>query len=1498
MSNPPASSSSSSFTFPNGLESPRPLAPASGLSRQDCERDLEQRLARFERMLRQRNAETDPADLRLERADGDDGGSGAGPGEADAPTDPAGDLVVLFDPVADLDDLASYLPEGPPAHRLEVLCELIRSHLEWCHEHLPVSLCPQVEADYLARFPELADKPGLVAAVRFEEQRQRLRRGEPPTPPPRMPTAPDPNLTPNPHPTAAAAGAAGLPWCLTPGDSPGDRSSRSVGDVATAYLLHLRRQSQRDREPRPTPDAAGLARGEPPRTVAVGEAMQRNLLDSRSGGLDPRDRDALALFERLDREAPHLARRIAEAAAALDRLRPGTQLIRGFHLLEQIGRGAFGRVFLARQNRHDLAFRHVVLKVVASECERGEASALARLHHTHIVPIHSVHTAGPLLVICMQYLGRHTLDMVIAARHRAPGRSRKNPAWSGTAAGAAGLDPPTPCWADPSTSWAGGGGSRGEPGRSSWWRRKPGGSTAALGTGSDSSSSLGGSSLNLSSSERRRLKAERRLRTIARLAHRLSDLDQACWFALKLVRALKFAHNRGIQHGDLKPANILVSNHGEPLLLDFNLSRRLRAAVGLEMDRLGGTLPYMAPEALEALAARHPLPPDPRLDLYSLGIVLYELFTGRPPYDTPDGPPAEVVARMIRERRATRPRARIHNPEISPGLEAILLRCLEPRPEDRYQTAGQLAIDLKRHLKHWPLKYAVNPSKRETLGKAIRRRPLVFASIVGILLFIPLVSAYVQKRIDYVVAEGNRNVLEQISATLVVADRFDRIEQEASQLDQAVRGGLVRVLRVGEPARSLAARDLANRLGGQALRLARELLEFERHRDDFQSHHLLLRLLESEHPAAVAPTPAPAPATAGVPTAGDPAPNPPAPAPPSIVERLRSSALHPAHRGRCERLRIVLARALTRLALVADHAASSPPPSLAESPSRAEETHPAELARTADEALDLAHELFAPHQPAAAQLAQRLIPLLDQTRHRHSGSRGQVQREAPAPLATAFGRPGLFWETPNLAVRDQLELDPVLARAVTEDPRLDHLLVLHAGLQGRLGEEMVRIRAQAAAEATRAALDPDPVPHLVSVLCDRAAGDFPRARARWETIQTRLLRPLQPERFAVVASHGPQEERAWPPGLEDLVWLQADLHRRAADPVQACATYRMLQRLRPDDPAVHLGLAESLVALLETPRPDRALRAWARLRLPDLHPVPSPPGGAGVGPDRLVGSSPVQVEPSLVDLAQVTLAEARRELALVQDARDSERPRLILVRDRLERFERALNRDPHLFTVALTTDSDLPPGLTAMEAQPGGGPAGWPKPNAGQDNSDLHAIVRMALHLPIHFGAGDDRDPWEGPPLNLAQIDDLLAALERSRQLDAEHLDLRPLAQALARRIPHAPPSPAAAAGGDPATPPPPEPLVLQARADRLITSDAATLHRFRDRLEHSPDEIHALDLLIELTLSVNVNGPQTDPLRLQAVLPRLRAWARRLSQLAPSHPRLNQVRPLIEADF
>jgi hypothetical protein len=176
-------------------------------------------------------------------------------------------------------------------------------------------------------------------------------------------------------------------------------------------------------------------------------------------------------------------------------------------------------------------------------------------------------------------------------------------------------------------------------------------------------------------------------------------VEAACWFGGRLAEALAHAHRLGVLHRDVKPANVLLSRYGRPYLADFNVSAAARREGDAAESPLGGTLSYMAPEHLEAFATRDPAARDAvdeRADIYALGMVLYELFVGRLPF-TPTasrgGPRPEVVAGMISERRAGPP-ALPGGAEIPETVARLLRRCLEPRPEQRYPRAADVALAL------------------------------------------------------------------------------------------------------------------------------------------------------------------------------------------------------------------------------------------------------------------------------------------------------------------------------------------------------------------------------------------------------------------------------------------------------------------------------------------------------------------------------------------------------------------------------------------------------------------------------------------------------------------------------------------------------------------------------------------------------------------------------------------------------------------------------------
>jgi serine/threonine protein kinase len=217
--------------------------------------------------------------------------------------------------------------------------------------------------------------------------------------------------------------------------------------------------------------------------------------------------------------------------------------------------------------------------------------------------------------------------------------------------------------------------------------------------------------------------------------------EGVAWVVLTLAKALQHAHSRDILHRDVKPANVLLTLRDGPQLLDFNLAHDPHNAQSAEAALRGGTLPYMAPEQLEAFL-------DPArwadvgksADLYGLGLLLRELLTGQRP-EPPD--PAIPLPRAIRElldRRAQpQPPLRSLILTIPPALDAIAARCLAFSPSCRYAEACELVVDLERFLDHRPLRYAANPSRRELAGNWARRNRVALLVVALALVGIPLV---------------------------------------------------------------------------------------------------------------------------------------------------------------------------------------------------------------------------------------------------------------------------------------------------------------------------------------------------------------------------------------------------------------------------------------------------------------------------------------------------------------------------------------------------------------------------------------------------------------------------------------------------------------------------------------------------------------------------------------------------------------------------------------
>jgi hypothetical protein len=204
-------------------------------------------------------------------------------------------------------------------------------------------------------------------------------------------------------------------------------------------------------------------------------------------------------------------------------------------------------------------------------------------------------------------------------------------------------------------------------------------------------------------------------------------MDGTPWEAAKaaglvevVARTIAEAHRRGIVHRDLKPANILLDHDGRPKLGDFGLAKILDSDDALTATHMVlGSPRYMAPEQAEGstrLIGRS-------TDVYALGAILYELLTGRPPFEA-----ASVLATLALIQQTDPVPPSQFRPGLPRDLETICLKCLEKVPAERYATAEALADDLRRYLSHEPIRARPAPAW-ERAGKWARRRPTLAASL-------------------------------------------------------------------------------------------------------------------------------------------------------------------------------------------------------------------------------------------------------------------------------------------------------------------------------------------------------------------------------------------------------------------------------------------------------------------------------------------------------------------------------------------------------------------------------------------------------------------------------------------------------------------------------------------------------------------------------------------------------------------------------------------------
>lgn len=162
------------------------------------------------------------------------------------------------------------------------------------------------------------------------------------------------------------------------------------------------------------------------------------------------------------------------------------------------------------------------------------------------------------------------------------------------------------------------------------------------------------------------------------------EWQQALYFVIQILRALQHAHDKGIVHRDIKPQNIMLLENGTIKVTDFGIARFSRSETRTMTEKAIGSVHYISPEQAKGEVT------DEKADIYSVGVVLYEMLTGKLPFEADS---AVSVALMQLQNEPTPPRAL--NPDIPIGFEQITIKAMQKNPRDRYQTAAEMLLDLE-----------------------------------------------------------------------------------------------------------------------------------------------------------------------------------------------------------------------------------------------------------------------------------------------------------------------------------------------------------------------------------------------------------------------------------------------------------------------------------------------------------------------------------------------------------------------------------------------------------------------------------------------------------------------------------------------------------------------------------------------------------------------------------------------------------------------------------
>jgi serine/threonine protein kinase/WD40 repeat protein len=434
---------------------------------------------------------------------------------------------------------------------------------------------------------------------------------------------------------------------------------------------------------------------------------------------------AMAMLENIAVADESLADQDIDAAAP-----PPLQQLGDFRIIRTIGKGGMGAVYEAEQISLG---RHVALKVLphkalADEKTRKrferEARAAAKLHHTNIVPVFGVGEHDGLPYYAMQFIQGLGLDLVLEELKRLKksggdmGQVSSLPITGVQGASALRRDVSA---VDIARSLIAGEFQDASAPSSDLEQTIDTLSQGAHSHASDGTRSLSGSSGTLTLSSGSIVLPGQSITALGPQTRRRTYWHSVAQTGVQVAEALEYAHKQGIIHRDIKPSNLLLDMRGTVWVTDFGLAKTDDRQDLTHAGDVLGTLRYMPPEAFDGKA-------DGRGDIYALGLTLYELLAFRPAFDEKDR--NRLVKKVTTEEP---PRLNRLNRQVPRDLVTIVHKAIARDRAHRYQSAADLAEDLKRFVEDRPVR-ARRITETERLWRWCRRNPLPASLLAGIVL--------------------------------------------------------------------------------------------------------------------------------------------------------------------------------------------------------------------------------------------------------------------------------------------------------------------------------------------------------------------------------------------------------------------------------------------------------------------------------------------------------------------------------------------------------------------------------------------------------------------------------------------------------------------------------------------------------------------------------------------------------------------------------------------